>query len=89
MNEKKRPGLGAKFLNSLLGLAIVLLLWQLGSMALNRPFLPTPGQSVAAFGRLLAQGALARHFAVSAFRILASILLAMALAVPLPPNTLS
>ena len=46
----------SKVLNGLLGFALVLLLWQLGSMALQKPFLPTPGASFAAFFEFLFYG---------------------------------
>ncbi|MBR4945033.1 MAG: ABC transporter permease [Peptococcaceae bacterium] len=72
-----------KFLNGLIGFFLVLAFWQLGSMALNKPFLPTPGASFAAFVDFLLNGEMGRHFLISTFRILTSILLAMVLAVPL------
>ena len=72
-----------KVLNGLLGFALVLLLWQLGSMALQKPFLPTPGASFAAFFEFLFYGEMGRHFLISSGRILCSILLAVVLAVPL------
>lgn len=72
----------SKVFNGLLGLALVLLGWQLGSMALQKPFLPTPGASFAAFGQFLLNGDLGRQFLISAMRILCSLVLAMALAVP-------
>ncbi len=73
----------SKVLNGLLGFALVLLLWQLGSMALQKPFLPTPGASFAAFFEFLFYGEMGRHFLISSGRILCSILLAVVLAVPL------
>jgi len=72
-----------KFINGLIGFVLVLLFWQIGSMALNKPFLPTPGASFAAFFAFLLNGDMGPHFLISTFRILASILLAMALAIPL------
>jgi len=72
-----------KLWNSLLGLVLVLLLWQGGSMALDKPFLPTPAASGAAFGQFLFYGDMGRHLLISSARIVSSILLAMALAVPL------
>ena len=71
----------SKVLNGLLGFALVLLLWQLGSMALQKPFLPTPGASFAAFFEFLFYGEMGRHFLISSGRILCSILLAVVLAV--------
>ncbi len=72
-----------KFLNGLIGFFVVLAFWQLGSMALNKSFLPTPGASFAAFFEFLIYGDMGQHFLISTFRILTSILLAMVLAVPL------
>lgn len=71
------------FLNGLIGFILVLAVWQLGSMALNKPFLPAPDASFAAFFEFLFFGGMGRHFLISTFRILSSILLAMLLAVPL------
>jgi len=73
----------SKILNGLIGFVMVLALWQLGSVALNKPFLPTPGASFAAFFEFLIYGDMGQHFLISTFRILASILLAMVQAVPL------
>lgn len=64
------------------GTALLILLWQMGSWALKKPFLPGPAESLAAFGRLLVSGGMARHFLVSAARIFASMILALASAVP-------
>ncbi len=72
-----------KFVNGLIGFVLVLLLWQAGSMALDKPFLPTPGASFAAFFEFLLNGDMGEHFLISTFRILTSIILAMVLAVPL------
>lgn len=72
-----------KFLNGLIGFVLVLVLWQAGSMALAKPFLPTPGASFAAFFEFLFYGDMGEHFLISTFRILSSIILAMVLAVPL------
>lgn len=71
-----------KLLNGMIGFGVVLLIWQLGSMALQKSFLPTPAVSFAAFFQFLIYGDMGRHFLISAFRILASITLAMVLAVP-------
>lgn len=72
-----------KFVNGLIGFALVLLLWQIGSMMLNKPFLPTPSASFATFFAFLLNGEMGQHFLISTFRIITSILLAMALAIPL------
>ena len=72
-----------KLVNGVIGLVLVLAFWQIGSMALNKPFLPTPGASFAAFFTFLINGDMGQHFLISTVRIVASILLAMALAIPL------
>lgn len=72
-----------KIINGFIGFAVVVAIWQLGSMALNKPFLPAPGASFAAFFEFLIYGDMGQHFLISTFRILSSILLAMVLAVPL------
>ncbi len=71
-----------KLFNGLLGFALVLLLWQLGSMALQKSFLPTPWVSFTAFLQCFFHEEMGRHFCISAFRILSSILLATALQCP-------
>lgn len=72
----------SKFANGLLGFMLVLLIWQLGSMTLQKNFLPTPAASFATFFQMLLVGDLAQHFIISTMRILCSIVLAMVLAVP-------
>lgn len=72
-----------RFFNGLIGFVLVLVFWQLGSMALDKPFLPTPGASFTAFFEFLFYGDMGQHFLISTFRILSSIVLAMVLAVPL------
>ena len=72
----------SKFANGLLGFVLVLLFWQMGSMALQKPFLPAPAASFTAFFQMLLSGELGQHFIISTVRILCSIVLAMVLAVP-------
>ena len=72
-----------KLVNGIIGFVIVLVFWQLGSIALDKPFLPTPAESFAAFFTFLMNGKMGGHFLISAFRIVSSILLAMVLAIPL------
>lgn len=60
---------------------VLLLVWQLAAMALNRPILPPPLEVLLAFVEAV-PGGLGRHFLVSAWRVVASILLAVAVAVP-------
>ena len=72
-----------KLTSALLALLVLLGLWHAASIQLEKAFLPTPWASGAAFVRLLADGDMGRQFLISAYRIIASIVLAMALAVPL------
>ena len=72
-----------RFFNGLIGVVLARAVWQLGSMALDKPFLPTPGAAFAAFFEFLFYGDMGQHFLISTFRILSSIVLAMVLAVPL------
>ncbi len=73
----------SKVMNGLLGFVLVLLLWQAGSMALQKTFLPAPGASFAAFFQFLFYGEMGKHFLISTFRIISSILLAAVLAIPI------
>lgn len=52
-------------------------------MVMNKAFLPSPMVSLQTFGDLLANGEMTKHFLISTFRIIVSILLALLLAVPL------
>jgi len=65
----------------LLAIAGLLALWQLASMLIDRPVLPPPLEVFRAFFLALPEG-LGRHLLVSAWRVVASILLAVAAAVP-------
>ncbi len=66
----------------LLALVILLLVWQLLAMALNQPILPSPVLVAAAFAREIPRGDLPRHFLASRWRVVASLALSIALAVP-------
>ncbi len=59
----------------------VLIAWQLAALAIGKPVLPEPWRVLRAFGRAL-PGELGRHLLVSAWRVVASILVAVAAAVP-------
>lgn len=72
-----------KLCSGLLGFCLVLAAWQLGSMLLDRSFLPGPAPSFYAFFQFLFYGEMGHHFLVSAYRIITSILIAFFLAVPL------
>ncbi len=64
------------------GLLALLVLWQLATWAINAPILPGPVPVLVTFASELVAGDLAGHVAVSAWRVLASVLLAAALAIP-------
>lgn len=78
-----RKVLDHKLVNGIIGFVIVLLCWQAGSMALQKPFLPTPAASFSAFFTYLIDGKMGTHFLISTVRIVSSIFLATVLAVPL------
>jgi ABC-type nitrate/sulfonate/bicarbonate transport system permease component len=65
----------------LFGAVAILIIWQLISWIVNEPILPGPVSVGQAFFVGLG-GDLAKHFLVSAWRVLASVLLAVALAAP-------
>jgi NitT/TauT family transport system permease protein len=65
----------------LLGALVLLLIWQVAALLVNEPILPGPLKVGVAFVEGLS-GDLAGHFLVSAWRVVASILLAVALAAP-------
>ncbi len=58
----------------------VLIAWQVAAMLIQRDILPTPAQVAAAM--VVHAGDLARHLAASALRVLVSVVVAVALAVP-------
>ena len=66
----------------LLGVLIVLLLWQIAAWLVDNPILPPPLPVLATFWDELIHGDLALHFAVSVWRVMASLVLALLLAVP-------
>ncbi len=65
----------------ILAIAGLLVVWQLASMFLSKPILPLPWEVLAAFVSELPKD-LGRHTAVSAGRVVASILVAVVVAVP-------
>ena len=71
---KRRDLLGA--------ILIVLLLWQIAALLLDRSILPTPLVVGGALLRELSNGNLPRHFLASLWRVVASTTLAILLAVP-------
>src|SRR5512145_1524064 len=58
----------------------VLLIWQTIAMALDRDILPTPVAVAQSFVENF--GEIAKHFVASGFRVIVSIIIAVALAVP-------
>ena len=75
--------LGKKIKSLLIATIALLICWQLLSLAINKVFFPGPIKSFAAFGRELAKGSLFKHGLVSLYRILASMIISFALALPL------
>ena len=68
--------------STLTGLAMFFVLWQLASMLLNRPIMPSPVVVVPLFAQSIF-GELGLHFLASTGRVLAAIALATATAAPL------
>lgn len=66
----------------LLGLGATLLIWQVAAMVINNPIFPPPVPVLRTFMDELLYGELARHMIVSTWRIVASMILALLLAVP-------
>ncbi|HBY98238.1 MAG: ABC transporter permease [Ardenticatenaceae bacterium] len=66
----------------LIGFAMVLVIWQLLAIVIARSILPPPATVLATLAAELTLGELRRHFLVSAWRVVASIALALATAVP-------
>lgn len=65
----------------LLALLVLLCLWQIGSMLVDQPILPSPWIVIRVFFEELSQG-LVRHFLASLWRVLASATLAIFVAAP-------
>jgi ABC-type nitrate/sulfonate/bicarbonate transport system permease component len=61
---------------------VVLIVWQLFAMAVHQPILPSPGQVALALAREIHKGDLPQHFLASLWRVIASLVLSIALAVP-------
>jgi NitT/TauT family transport system permease protein len=66
----------------LVALAALLAAWQLLAMALGRPILPSPVRVAHAFAREIGQGDLLEHFLASLWRVIASLVVSIALAAP-------
>ena len=72
-----------KAVTFILATVILLVVWHIFSICLDKAFMPTPIESFKAFFLAIASGGLALHFGISAFRVAFSLILAMVLAVPL------
>jgi NitT/TauT family transport system permease protein len=62
---------------------VLVIVWQIAALAINRPILPTPIIVAGAFWRELTTGDLGSHFLSSLWRVLASTFLAIVIAAPL------
>lgn len=71
-----------KVKSALVATFILLVLWHLLSLTVDKPFLPTPAASFKGFLLLAQNGDLARNFAISSARVLAGTSLALVFAVP-------
>lgn len=72
-----------RFKNGFLAALLILGLWELAALWLDRPFLPTPLASFLAFARLMREGAMLPALLISTYRVVASSVLALAFAIPL------
>jgi ABC-type nitrate/sulfonate/bicarbonate transport system permease component len=66
----------------IMALLVLLVFWQLISMLLNLPILPSPTKVVLELGNELIHGQLLSHFLASLWRVIAGTLFAILLAVP-------
>ena len=62
---------------------VLVMVWQIAALAINRPILPTPVLVAEALWRELSTGELGAHFLSSLWRVLASTFLAIVTAAPL------
>lgn len=65
-----------------IALLVVLLVWELASLLINRPILPPPFSVLLVFVRDLFNGDLLEHFVISLWRVLAGTILAVITAAP-------
>jgi len=68
--------------DALLALVFLAILWEILALLLNQPILPSPLNVAATFWKETVQGELLAHFAASLWRVVASMLVSVALAVP-------
>lgn len=74
---------GRKIKSLIIAALILLICWQLLAMALDKPFFPGPGASFKAFASELAGGALFKHSLISLYRVVMSMAVSFALALPI------
>jgi NitT/TauT family transport system permease protein len=67
---------------TLLALLALVVVWQALALLLRQPILPTPVEVAATLVKEVTQGSLMAHFGASLWRVLASMLLSVALAAP-------
>lgn len=77
-----RAGL-ATLLDYLAAAVALAMVWQLAAAAVHSPLLPSPGQSLAALAAAWRSGTLAADTAVSTFRVVAGMVLAVVVGLPL------
>lgn len=65
-----------------LALLVLLLLWQGLAMLIDQPILPSPIEVAGAFAREIPRGELPEHFLASLWRVIASLVVSIALAAP-------
>ncbi|MEK3728055.1 MULTISPECIES: ABC transporter permease [unclassified Lysinibacillus] len=61
---------------------MIILLWHLSSIALNKPFLPSPFKAGLSFLTVVTNGDLTPHFVISSYRVAIGIGCALLLAIP-------
>jgi len=66
----------------ILSLALALLVWKLAALAVSSPILPAPEDALKAFLAHTATAAFWKHFGISAYRVIVSIVVAWCLAFP-------
>jgi NitT/TauT family transport system permease protein len=71
-----------KWRDALIGLIAALVIWQILALLLNRSVFPPPSQVLVVFYQTI-WGELGRHFVVSAWRVVAAIILSVLVAVPI------
>ena len=70
-------------INALLAVILLLIIWQISSICLNKAFLPTVGQTVEVWLNQWQSGNLLKHTVISSRRILGGLFWAVVLSIPL------